>query len=387
MGFIFTAHGLITNNTARVMFEVTRSDTYIFSYYKLGTEKISMEYDVKAGRPCVIQLEQLEKGSSYFYSFFDPVTNDIINDSFTTLNTNFVMISPSHEIHEETLDDSQDIFQNQHNDKQDITQDKIKLGTETDLNYNNQTHIYVNYKLPLDLIQHDYKKMNVEDVEHVKNLLRNVYRKNWNKLSGSNIMIANCPHTKNPVLNECIKEVYDEFQRGLRINNHTSITDYFMVQYGKIGYIVLNQLGEEQLTFVQNTLGRLVVDQWIIVSPVGLFTKRTKKLASTLLSLFPNKLPLFVSTDSTSKIIFIKKNNKTIGYQINMCDGGCKESNGCKRKCGERGGSKALKKINQYCFKTDHVVNQTVTVDITKNNDNTLIEINSLNVAPYQLTI
>src|SRR6187402_1875936 len=103
MGFLFRpVHGLITNNTARIMIEVSRSDNYIFTYNIVSEpEKNSTEYFFKAGKPCVLQLEGLKKNTMYQYAFFDLETGGIENGSFSTLNESFCMITPSSEIHEE----------------------------------------------------------------------------------------------------------------------------------------------------------------------------------------------------------------------------------------------------------------------------------------------
>lgn len=386
MGFLFRpVHGLITNNTARLMFEVSRSDSYIFTYNEIGSpDKITTEYYVKAGKPCVLQLENLLADTEYNYSLFDIQTNEIINGSFKTLNINFCMITPSSEIHEEN--GSEELQYSNITISSDspfsLSLNSLSLPplslepnktTNQEINTPNQQqektiNLYINYDTDLKQANKDYGKMKVEDTDHVKNLVRNIYRKNWNSLNtNSNVMIANyVENPKNSIYNECVREVYDEYQRGLRINNHTTIKDYFLIQYGNVGYIFIDELNQEQLDFIRNNIPRCKVLQWVIISPYSIFTKPNKEIVLTLLSLFPQKCPLFIfNHNSATEVLFIKRNNKTIGYQIALKS--LQLQNNKKKK--------TMKSCNKYKFKTDWKTHAFSHISITSHLETSIIKI------------
>lgn len=318
--------GLITNNTARIMIETSSTGKYIFRYAKEdGDEWKYYEYEIKAGKPTVFQIKNLETDSVYEFNVTD-FDNDItIKGAFKTLNCYFKMIYPDPvkgdlKIEETTFINEINII---NNTSEEMELSKIPNMAFVSCNdYREKDHVWnkVAYEKHfytfhigdqvytdrvvkrVDKILKETPKENwPEEKEFVKELFREIYRKTWNGTSKnalslfSNIMIGDDKEIyvkggkrKKDRLNfirQCSYEVYGEYQRSLRLNpTKIDARDYFIMQVGDVGFFILDTymrnflpgkekeyLGREQLDFFQRNMKTFDVDRWVVITTQPIF--------------------------------------------------------------------------------------------------------------------
>ena len=500
MGFVLgPILGLVTNHTARILFEVSSTGEYIFKYMKEDDRQYTIfKYTIKSETPSVIQLKNLLSNTNYYYEVVDLVKGQTLEGKFTTLNQTFCMISPAasslsspssfsssseeREGEEEELSviissqGTKDLIEVKASSllsslnssaKQGIVvsdldeeypvnpkEDKsIEMNKTTSLSDGNDyknisfvsCHNIQHKDCSSDDLWENLKENNSEYTFHlgdqvytkqckkglerflkdvpntqleesaneIKEYIREVYRKTWNQPSAkealktkSNLMMGNDTifslsfsrlqrEKKKDYENfvrYCSYEVYKDYQRSLRVNpRDVKNCDYFLLQIGNVGYVVIDSygrnfrrkkknefLGKEQIQFFRENMPRLSVSRWVVISTQPIFqtsscvksfyekfshqnneitngfTKKAyRKELKDFLTLFlgsktnytPNgdykqdkpeqKIPLFISGDThVGGLISIKHNNKVEGYQL--ISGGIQNHMGRKKYAGYR---------------------------------------------------
>lgn len=450
MGFVLgPILGLVTNHTARILFEVSSTGEYIFKYMKEDDRQYTIfKYTIKSGTPSVIQLKNLLSNTNYYYEVVDLVKGQTLEGKFTTLNQTFCMISPASSslsssssfssTEEEELstiissqgtkdlievkassllssldeeypvnpkEDKNISFVSCHNiEHKDCSSDDLWENLKennSEYTFHLGDQVYTKQcKKGLERFLKDVPNAQLEEsADEIKEYIRDVYRKTWNQPSAkealktkSNLMMGNdttfslsfSRHQREKkkdyenFVRYCSYEVYKDYQRSLRVNpRDVKNCDYFLLQIGNVGYVVIDSygrnfrrkkknefLGKEQIQFFRENMPRLSVSRWVVISTQPIFqtsscvksfyekfshqnneitngfTKKAyRKELKDFLTLFlkqdKQKIPLFISGDThVGGLISIKHNNKVEGYQL--ISGGIQNHMGRKKYAGYR---------------------------------------------------